>query len=63
PIRFRFRGAFRAVVLFHQIRPDCQNGAFSDAHHGAVGTAGPRRLVRWWFPRRPAGRHAGVLHP
>ncbi|WP_235206561.1 hypothetical protein, partial [Actinomadura welshii] len=56
------RGVFRAVELFHQIRPDCQNEPFPTQHNTAD-TARPRRLIEWWFPRCPAGRHVGVLHP
>ncbi|WP_344435098.1 hypothetical protein, partial [Actinomadura luteofluorescens] len=62
PFRFRLRGPFPAVELFHQIRPDCQNRAFP-THHGTAGTAEPCRLVRRWFPHASAGRHAGILHP
>ncbi|MEO3829218.1 hypothetical protein, partial [Actinomadura sp. B10D3] len=32
PFRCRLRGTFRAVELFHQIRPDCQNEPFPTHH-------------------------------
>ncbi|MEU9874294.1 hypothetical protein AB0C87_41290, partial [Actinomadura sp. NPDC048021] len=58
PFRIRLRGSFPAVLLFHQIRPDCQIDPFP-THPDDAGATKSRQLIEDGSPgpaavRRPA---------